>query len=71
MPIKFSEQPCPTCGTPRAIVNGDWLRSRRTAAGLSLREMAGRLDFSAAYICDIEKNRRNCTPAIRAAYEAL
>lgn len=68
-----SHQPaaCSACGGPRPVVNGDWLRERRKAAGLTLREMAGRLDFSAPYISDVERNRRNCTPAIRKAYEAL
>lgn len=68
---KFIERPCPTCGTGRAIVSGEWLRERRKAAGLSLREFAARVGVSAPYICDIEKNRRNCLPKMRAAYEAL
>ena len=68
---KFTHGSCPTCGTPRSIINGQWLRTEREIAGLSLREMARRLEFSAPYLSDIEHNRRNCTPKIREAYEAL
>ena len=72
MPLeKFVERPCRTCGTPHAVVNGMWLRAVRQAAGLSLREMAARLGFSTPYVCDVELNRRNCTPQIRKAYEQL
>lgn len=68
---KFVDAPCPTCGAPHPIVNGAWLRWQRRAAGLTLRGMAKRMCFSAPYLCDVERNRRNCTPEIRAAYEAL
>ena len=68
---KFRDEPCGQCGTPRSVVDGAWLRAKRREAGLTLREMARRLEFSAPYICDVELNRRNCTPEIRAAYEAL
>jgi len=68
---KFTHGACPTCGTPRTIINGRWLRHERQRAGLTLREMARRLGFSAPYICDVELNRRNCSPKIRAAYEGL
>lgn len=70
-PKKFTHGECPTCGTPRTIVNGAWLRDRRESAGLSLRDLGARLGFSAVYLSDIERNRRNCTPKIREAYEAL
>jgi transcriptional regulator with XRE-family HTH domain len=68
---KFKDMPCGSCGAPRSVVDGAWLRQQRIKAGLGLREMAQRLGFSAPYICDIELNRRNCTPKVRAAYEAL
>lgn len=70
-PRKFTHGACPTCGSPRTVVNGAWLRERREAAGLSLRALGARLGFSAVYLGDIELNRRNCTPKIREAYEAL
>lgn len=68
---KFRPQPCPTCGSERAVVDGHWLRRQRQRAGLTLREVSRRLGFSAPYISDVELNRRNCTPAIRAFYERL
>lgn len=69
--VKFIPSPCPTCGTPKSIINGAWLRNERKTAGLTLREMARRLGLSAPFICDVELNRRNCSPKVRAAYEAL
>lgn len=68
---KFKQQPCPQCGMPRSVINGQWLRDVRKKAGLTLREMAKRVEVSPAYICDIEHNRRNCLPAMRDAYECL
>ena len=68
---KFRDEPCHTCGTPQAVIDGAWLRARRKAAKVTLREMARRLEFSAPYICDVELNRRACSPKIREAYEAL
>ncbi len=68
---KFKAEPCSSCGSPLSVVNGAWLRLEREMAGLTLREMARRLEFSAPYICDVEHNRRACSPKIRAAYEAL
>lgn len=68
---KFRHEPCPTCGTPQAVINHDWLRARRRDAGVSLREMARRLGFSTPYLCDVEYGRRRCSLKIRKAYEAL
>lgn len=68
---KFTHQSCPTCGSPRSVVNGAWLRLRRERAGLTLIEFAARANVSAAYICDIEHNRRRCLPAMRDHYERL
>lgn len=70
-PSKFREERCPRCGSPGNVINGEWLRAQRIKAGLSLREMAARMGFSAQYVSDVEKNRRNCLPKFRAAYEAL
>jgi transcriptional regulator with XRE-family HTH domain len=68
---KFKPEPCSQCGAQRSVINGAWLREVRKSAGLTLREMARRVGMSAAYICDIERNRRNCLPAMRDAYEHL
>lgn len=70
-PSKWSEKPCPTCGTARTMPNGEWLRYVRQRANVTLREMARRTGFTAPYLCDIEYNRRNGSPAIRAEYERL
>ncbi len=37
---------------------GDFLISKRMEREMSARQLAIKLDFSAVYICDIEKNRR-------------
>jgi DNA-binding XRE family transcriptional regulator len=71
VPAKFTHQACPRCGTPQSRLNGAWLRRVREAAGLTLREFAQRAGVSAAYICDIEHNRRNCLPEMRKNYETF
>lgn len=68
---KFTEEPCPTCGSPRSIINPKWLRTAREAANVAQSDLAKRLGYSAPYLCDIELGRRNCTPRVRKAYEAL
>ena len=42
----------------RAKTFGDFLISKRMEREMSARQLAIKLDFSAVYICDIEKNRR-------------
>lgn len=69
MTAKFHDRPCSHCGMPHTVLNGAWLRERRKRAGYSLRAFAERVGVSAAYICDIEHNRRNCLPTMRDAYE--
>lgn len=68
---KFIDAACPHCGSPRAVVDGAWLRERRKLAGLTLKEMGRRLGVSVPYLSDVEWNRRNRLPAIVKAYEAL
>lgn len=70
-PAKFTDEPCPRCGTAQKVVNGAWLRHRRQTAGLSLRDMAKRLGLSAPYISDVELKRRHALPHIVKGYEAL
>lgn len=57
---EFSAGACPTCGGDGRIrlVNPIWLRVKREKAGLTMREVAKRLEISAAYLCDIEHGRR-------------
>lgn len=68
---KFTHEACSKCGTPRTVLNGAWLRERRIKAGYTLRDFAKRVGKSAPYISDIERNRRNCLPAMRDAYENI
>ena len=42
----------------RAKTFGDFLIAKRMEREMSARQLAIKLDFSALYICDIEKNRR-------------
>lgn len=62
---------CPHCGNWTTVVNGLWLREKRKRAGLSLREMARRLDLSAAYVSDIERNNRGASQDVQIAYDRL
>ena len=68
---KFTHSTCPTCGTPRSVINGAWLRERRLRAGFTLRGFAMRVGVSAPYISDIEHNRRRCLPGMRDAYDNI
>ena len=43
---------------------GMLLQRARMAASLSLQQLARRVSFSAGYLCDVEKGRRNVTPAL-------
>lgn len=40
---------------------GAYYRTTREALGLSLREVANRLEFSASFVSDLERGRRNWT----------
>ena len=71
MTAKFTDEPCYACGAARAVVNGAWLRQQRLRSGLTLREVARLLGFSAVYISDIERNNRHCSPRVREFYESL
>ena len=42
----------------RAKTFGDFLIAKRMEREMSARQLAIKLDYSAVYICDIEKNRR-------------
>ena len=54
---------CPMCDGKGEIMDdeavGTEMRRRRLLTGLSLRTVAKRLKFSAPYISDLEKGRRN------------
>jgi len=40
------------------VLNGAWARYRRERKGVSLREVARRMELSAAYLSDLERNER-------------
>lgn len=64
---------CTGCkGTGRIeIINTKALRQARERKGITLREMARRLGFSAPYISDIELGRRHCPPTVAMDYQEL
>jgi len=64
---------CPKCGGSgkQEIINPEALRKRRKAAGLSLRDMAKRLELSPPYISDVERGNRPCTPWLEHEYRTL
>lgn len=70
-PPAFLERPCRTCGHHRRVRNGACLRALREHRGLSLREMARRLAWSATYLSDVERGRRAVTPTVWACYRAV
>ena len=65
-------KPCPRCdGTgyvPDPAHHGKEARIRRRAAGVSLRELAGRMGFSAAYVSDLELGRRGWSENLMKRY---
>jgi DNA-binding XRE family transcriptional regulator len=63
--------PCPHCGQDMRLPKGLYLRDLREAAGISQREFGKKFGVSSPYISDIERNRRECPPEIKAAYLEL
>jgi transcriptional regulator with XRE-family HTH domain len=59
----MADPKCPVCdGTgiaPIALTAGDKLRAIRVAAGLSMSEVASRMDISTPYLCDLELGKRD------------
>lgn len=70
-PTQYLSRPCPTCGHPERVINGGWLRHLRETAGLTQRAFGARVAMSSPHLSDIERNRRDCPPALQAAYESL
>ena len=60
---------CSKCGGSGQILNpvieGAAYRSTRIKRGLSLREVARRMNISAMYLCDLERGRRAWHDEIR------
>ena len=61
-PDVMSTKPCPRCGGSGIIRNdgfvGKQLRARREAVGISLRELARRVKWSATYVSELELGRK-------------
>jgi len=75
-PKQTDTRPCPRCdGTGRIPDDralGQHMRVRRERTGLSLRDMAKRCGWSAAYVSDLELGRRSWGPKQTKRYtEAL
>lgn len=68
---EFRKDKCVQCGQSTHVVNGWWLRVQRESAGISLRSMARRMNLSAAYVSDIERNRRGCPSEVERAYRSI
>lgn len=69
-------QCCKRCGgsgiEPDPIAIGAKMRAFRLAAGLSLRDVAGKMGFSPPYVSDLELGRRPWGPKATVKYrEAL
>lgn len=77
-PSQYRQEPCPTCGQLRPVINGPWLRWCRESAGLDQRRAAAlfkvsglQMSISGPYLSDIERNRRVCPEAIAKAYARM
>jgi len=71
MKIRWLDAACPTCGQMRRVVNPQSLKEVREEAGVSQREFAKSLGFSAPYISDIENGNRSCSARVLEAYQEL
>jgi DNA-binding transcriptional regulator YiaG len=59
---------CSKCGSEQKVLNGAYLRARREARNLSLRTVARLAHLSAAFLSDVENNRRNASDRALLAY---
>lgn len=62
---------CPCCGGLGVIAHHTELRRLRLAKGISLRDVAKALNFSASYLSDIELGRRRPSVKITKYYQSL
>ncbi len=66
-------RPCERCGGTGELENaayrGKQMRELREASGLSLRRVAELMEFSAAYVSDLELGRREWSDKLIRAYE--
>jgi len=68
------QTPCPRCGGTGFIPDdrtlGAAFRVRRKAEGISLRDMAGRMQISSSYLVDLEFGRRPWSIRLQERYQA-
>jgi transcriptional regulator with XRE-family HTH domain len=66
----LSARPCPVChgDGEELFFAGATMREARRAAGLSVREVARRMDLSAAYVSDLELGRRSFSETLARRY---
>ena len=64
---------CPRCGGSGSVLDnqatGKAMRAKREVVGISLRELARRIKWSATYVSDLELGRKVWTERKRARYE--
>ena len=61
---------CNGTGGP-LVLSGEWMQKARRKAGLTLREVARRAKFSAAFVSDCELGRRAANAKLEKIYLAL
>lgn len=68
----LQKRECPECGGCGLVADpariGERLRQCREQHGLSAREVASRMGYSAMYICDLEHGRRGWKHALVQEY---
>ena len=74
--MKNNHKPTRTCsacnGTGREqddAAIGAQMQARRERAGLTLREVGKRIDYSIGYVSDLEHGRKRWSEELQAAYE--
>lgn len=64
----FRTDVCSKCGCEKRVLNGAYLRAERERQQLSLRTVASMANLSAAFLSDVENNRRNASERALLAY---
>jgi predicted transcriptional regulator len=70
--VMLMKKMCPKCGGTGKVIDdkalGRELNKKRMAKGVKLREVAREMKFSASYICDLEKGRRQWSADLEKKY---
>lgn len=59
---------CPACGGTGEKIDGAEMSAKRTAKDLTLKEVSEKMGISIQYLSDLEKNKRNWSPALVAQF---